>query len=99
MIRLMLKKSLFLATGLGLLACTKPDPAIGDKLDKLQATMDRVAKRMDTMGTGAAAAPSRPQAPPRGADPSAVYSVAIGEAPTRGPANAKVTIVEAADFA
>ena len=101
MIRPMLKKCLLVAAGLGLLiACQKGDPALTDKMDKLQATMDRIAKRVDQIGTGAAAAPSRPQPPARpGPDPNAVYSVAIGEAPVRGPANAKVTIVEAADFA
>jgi protein-disulfide isomerase len=104
MIRPMLKKCLLVAAGLGItvvggIACQKGDPALTDKMDKLQATMDRIAKRVDQIGTGAAA-PSRPQPPARpGPDPSAVYSVAIGEAPVRGPANAKVTIVEAADFA
>jgi len=42
----------------------------------------------------AAAAPSRGGRP----DPSKVYKVAVGEAPTKGPKNAKVQIVEFSDF-
>jgi protein-disulfide isomerase len=41
-----------------------------------------------------AAAPARPGRP----DPNKVYQVAIGKAPTKGPKNAKVKIVEFSDF-
>ncbi|MCK6549256.1 DsbA family protein [Myxococcota bacterium] len=44
------------------------------------------------------AAPARPQAP-QGPDPMAVYAVPVDNAPAKGPKHAKVTIVEAFEFA
>src|SRR5262249_3049022 len=49
-------------------------------------------------GVAAAGARPMPQRPPEN-DPNAVYSVTIGDSPVKGPAGAKVTIVEAAEFA
>jgi protein-disulfide isomerase len=46
----------------------------------------------------AAAAPAQPQQPRRVPDPKAVYKVPVGSSPTRGPADALVTIVEFSDF-
>ena len=82
---------------LGLAACQKSDPTTQEKLDKLQARLDSISKKLDTMGTGR---PARPQPAERaGADPATVYSVALGDAPIKGAATAKVTIIEAAEFA
>ncbi len=44
------------------------------------------------------AAPARPQGP-QGPDPSAVYAVPVDNAPVKGPKHAKITIVEAFEFA
>jgi hypothetical protein len=78
--------------------CQKEDPATKDRLDKILAKLDDLEKKIDKVGTGrGAAAPSGPQ--PGRPDPMATYSVPIDGNPTMGPANAKVTIVEAAEFA
>lgn len=48
-----------------------------------------------------AAAPAKPATPPPAKpqeDPAAIYKVPIGSSPTKGPANARVTIVEVTDF-
>jgi protein-disulfide isomerase len=98
MIRRMLK-TLFVVGSLGalLLGCQKGDPSTSEKLDRLEAKLDTISRKVETMGSGRAQ-PQRPERP-RGADPSTVYSVPIGDAPVKGPATAKVTIVEAAEFA
>src|SRR5688572_24659555 len=96
-----MKKS---AVILGLLAgvaagCQKNDPAIGEKLDKLETKLDSLGRKVETLGSRAGG--QRPQAPPPrpGADPAAVYSVGIDNSAVKGPKTAKVTIVEAAEFA
>jgi|SoiMethySBSTD1v2_1073268.scaffolds.fasta_scaffold74919_4 hypothetical protein len=93
----MLKKVFLVASLAASFGCQKADPALSEKLDRLDSKLDAIARKVDGMGRGAAAQ-QRPPAP-RGADPSLVYSVPIGDAPVKGPASAKVTIVEAAEFA
>ncbi len=75
------------------------------RLKSMEAKLDKVAAG----GGGPAAAGGRPGAPgapgrdpggrPPGPDPAEVYSVPIAGAPAVGPANAKVTLVEAFEFA
>jgi protein-disulfide isomerase len=94
----MLKQCILVATLASLAGCQKGgDPQTQEKLDKLQARLDTIQRKLDTMGSAAPARP--PRAERTGPDPAAVYSVPIGDSPTKGPANAKVTIVEAAEFA
>src|SRR5688572_2166071 len=78
--------------------CQKEDPATKERLDKILAKLDDLEKKVDRVGTGrgGAAAPG-PQ--PGRPDPTAVYSVPVDGNPAKGPATAKVTIVEAAEFA
>jgi hypothetical protein len=73
------------------------------RLKSMEAKLDKVAA-----GGGPAAAGGRPGAPapgrdpggrPPGPDPAEVYSVPIAGSPAVGPANAKVTLVEAFEFA
>ena len=92
-------KRLFIVGSLAaLLGCQKPDPALSEKLDRVDTKLDALSRKVDALGARAGA--QRPQAPPpRGADPSLVYSVPVGDAPVKGPATAKITIVEAAEFA
>jgi protein-disulfide isomerase len=79
-------------------ACQKEgDPAVHEKLDRLQARLDSMQRKLDSMPAGAARPPARAER--GGADPGAVYSVSVGDSATKGPATAKVTIVEAAEFA
>jgi protein-disulfide isomerase len=42
--------------------------------------------------------PERPQPPSGGEDPNAIYRVPVGDSAVDGPADAKVTIIEATDF-
>ncbi len=69
------------------LACGKVDDK---KLDEIVARLDRIEKKLDT--------PRLPMRPPE-PDTKTVYSVPIDGDPFIGPAVAKVTIVEASDFA
>jgi protein-disulfide isomerase len=92
----MLRKVFVLASLAALIGCQKGDPALAEKLDRIETKIEGIQRKLDGMGGVA----QRPQPPPRrGPDPAAVYSVPIGDAPVRGPATAKVTIVEAAEFA
>jgi hypothetical protein len=86
------------------LACTKQDEQTQKKLDYLISKVEDLDKKVSGGGgRGAAGAPGQVQQPPRPArpqaDPAATYSVDITGAAVEGPANAKVTIVEAFDFA
>ncbi len=81
-----------------LAACSKSDPTLAYKLDQLDKKLDAMSKKVDQLQAQGARPTNRP-APPPAADPNSVYSVSIADAPVRGPATAKVTIVEAAEFA
>jgi hypothetical protein len=73
----------------GGLACGKANE---QKLDEIVARLDRIEKKLES---------PRPLRPPTPAEPDTktVYSVPIDGDPFIGPAAAKVTIVEATDFA
>ena len=77
-------------------ACAGKTEDQDKKLDDIVSRLDRIEKKLDNVGTRA-----RPPPPPPGeqVDPKAVYSVPIEGSPFIGPAVAKVTIVEASDFA
>lgn len=85
---------------------------VNEKLAAIQDSQGQILKRLDEVegkiGTAAPAAAAaagarpKPQQPqgqqPGKPDPSATYKVALGDAHTKGPADAKVTIVEWSDF-
>jgi hypothetical protein len=78
--------------------------SLQETLAQITDKQDTILARLDTLegkiGAGAAA-PGRPAAQPPQAgkpDPSATYKVAVADAHTKGPADAKVTIVEWSDF-
>jgi protein-disulfide isomerase len=82
------------AGGVSMLACQPvPDENVNKKLDEITKKLDAIEKKI-----GAGGMPQRPQPPP-GPDPNAVYSVPIDNSPFVGPKHAKVTIVEAFEFA
>ncbi len=54
--------------------------------------LEEIAKR-----PAAAAAPARPQRP-RGPDPKKVYAFPVNNSPSKGKANAWVTVIEVSDF-
>jgi protein-disulfide isomerase len=76
---------------LAMLACGRRDED-AKKLDDIVGRLERIEKKLDT--------PARPTLPrPPEADTKTVYAVPIDGDPFVGPAAAKVTIVEASDFA
>ncbi len=87
------------ATVLAALGCRKvSDEDSGEKLDRILSRLDAMDKKIDQLsqGRGGMAQPQRPQEP----DPKSTYAVPVTDADhPRGPATAKVTVVEAADFA
>src|SRR5262249_41258026 len=62
-------------------------------LDRLAALEKSVQDVKKTAAAGPAAAPARPQI-----DPAKVYNVPLSNSPVRGPSDAKVTVVEFADY-
>jgi hypothetical protein len=56
-----------------------------------------VDKQLTQVATAAAQRPAAPPAQPQ-EDPNKVYELPVGGSPVKGPANAKVAIVEFADF-
>lgn len=86
-----------LAVG-SLMACERVDPASTTK--KLDEIDKRLANIEVLLEKGAAQQPAaaRPQRPP-GPDASAVYAVPVEGAAFKGPQHAKVTVVEAFEFA
>jgi hypothetical protein len=69
----------------------------------MEAKLDKVAAGGPAVAGGRGAAPGAagrdPGGRPPGPDPAETYSVPIAGAAYKGPANAKVTIVEAFEFA
>lgn len=64
--------------------------------DRLGAVLTAITE-MKVAQAPAAAPPARPSRPGR-PDPTKVYQVAVGKAPTKGPAQAAISIVEWSDF-
>ncbi len=97
---MMKRTSLFLAASmLAALGCRKvSDEDSSEKFDRIMSRLDALDKKIDQIaqGRGPAAMPQRPPEP----DFKATYAVPVTDADhPKGPATAKVTIVEAADFA
>jgi protein-disulfide isomerase len=100
------------ASGLLVLAGCQGSGAVAqmnERLAAIQDTQGQIIKKLEELegkvGTApAAAAPARPGQPPQqrpqagSPDPNATYKVAVGDAQTKGPADAKITIVEWSDF-
>jgi hypothetical protein len=83
---------------------------VNEKLAAISDGQSQILKRLDELegkiGTAPAPGPAgkveRPQQPqgqqPGKPDPAATYKVAIGDAHTKGPEDAKITIAEWSDF-
>lgn len=88
-------KALVLLFGATLLAACQADTK------ELSAKIDKLDKKVDALlaqgGRAGAAAPQRPQRPQP--DRSKTYAVPIDGDPFEGPADAKITIVKAIDYA
>ena len=85
-----MKTLVLLTASTAALAACQPDTRnIDKKLDAIQAKLGDIEKRIG--GTGQ-------QRPRQGPDPTKVYAVPVAGDPFVGPADAKVTIVEAYDY-
>jgi len=88
----------WLGAMLALGACMRDDVQTKEKLDRISERVEAIDKRLDqalARGAGAGGQAARPPGP----DPGSVYSVPIEGDPAWGPPTAKVTLVEAAEFA
>lgn len=79
-----------------LAACAQDNRAVMEKLKSIEEKLDKVAAQPGARGGAAAGA--MPQRPP-GPDPTKAYAVPVGSSPVVGPADAKVTIVKAYEYA
>ncbi len=85
-------------------ACQRQDEQTQKKLDLLITKVEGLEKKVAAGPVGRAAAAGMPgqpgaQQPRRGPDPAVVYAVDIAGDPFIGPADAKVTIVKASEYA
>ena len=88
-------KSLVLLLGAALIACQADTTKINERLEKIE---KMIATSCGGGGGRAGAQPN--QRPPRpGADPAKTYAVPIDGDPFDGPADAKITVVKAYDYA
>lgn len=88
------------ASSMLLFGCTRDDESIKERLDKIDSRLASIEKGMASGGNAAAARRGRAaNQRPKGPDPSAVYSVDIEGAAWEGTKDAKVTVVEAFEFA
>jgi protein-disulfide isomerase len=85
--------SSLLAAGVGLFGCQPQNDEVNKKLDAINKKLDDLSNKV-----AQGARPQMPQPPP-GPDPNAVYAVSIEGSPVIGPKNAKITIIEAFEFA
>jgi hypothetical protein len=97
-----MKRTISVLAAAGLLAaavgCRRESSDVEEKLDKIASRLDSMDKKLDQIVQRAGAG-ARPQAQNE-PDPKAVYAVPVGEGDyPKGPATAKVTVIEAADFA
>lgn len=78
-------------------ACeTAQSGKVDAKLDDIVARLDKLEKDLQARPAAGRGMPQRQRMEP---DPTKVYAVPIDGAPTKGPENAKVTLVEAFEFA
>ena len=65
-----------------------------ERLARLEAMIESLGARLDALASSRPGSSGRPGAP----DPGKTYEIDAGSSPSRGPADAAVTIVEFADF-
>lgn len=101
----MRKLGFIILTGLAavsLWACQQDNTAVMEKLDQIEKKVTELDKRLGQGGAGApgaAAARGQQQQQPSQPDPQQVYAVSIDGAPYKGAEHAKITIVDAFEFA
>lgn len=64
---------------------------LDDRLKKIETRISQLADKVEKM-------PAQAQRPRRGPDPNKVYQIKTAGSPSKGPANAPITIAEFSDF-
>ena len=90
-----MKIATLLLSVLALAACQNDTKNLNDKIDKMDKKLDAILAQRG--GGGGAAQPQRPARPEP--DRAKTYAVSIEGDPIIGAADAKITIVEAFDYA
>lgn len=99
MTRMGLTLTTALAVG-SLLGCQRAgSDEMSEKLDQIDKKLTSLEKKIDNIKPGAAAARGAQRKRPPGPDPKKVYAAPVAGAASKGPANAKVTIVDAFEYA
>ena len=80
-------------------SCAKDDSSLGKKLDGIDKRLASIEAKLEK-GVPTRAGAARGQRPqPARPDPNKVYSVPIAGSPFKGAEHAKITVVEAFEFA
>lgn len=96
----MKRTGLFLLSAVAVFGCQRDDSPLRKEIADLKAGQDKILEALKNMPAARPGAANRPQRPQRPRPlPNAVYSVNIDGAPYKGAKDAKVTIVEAFEFA
>lgn len=88
---------LLFAAVLPLAACQADQKNLDDRMQRIEKKLDALIASGGARGAGPAAGAQRPQRPEP--DRSKTYAVSIENDPFLGPADAKVTLIEAFDYA
>lgn len=89
------------AAGLLVLGCTREDDSLKEKLESIDKRLEGIERAIARGGAGAAGrrGGARGQQRPQGPDPQAIYAVPLEGAAWEGAKDAKITVVEAFEFA
>lgn len=82
---------------LAVMGCTRDDDSVKEKLESIDKRLEGIERAL-ARGAGAGARGGQRQRP-RGPDPSTVYAVPVADSAWEGTKDAKVTVVEAFEFA
>lgn len=85
---------LLVAAVLPLAACQADTKNLNDRMERIEKKLDALIAQGPRGGGAPAARPSRPEP-----DRAKTYAVSIENDPFEGPADAKVTLIEAFDYA
>ena len=96
----MKRTGLFLLSAVAAFGCQRDDSPLRKEVADLKAGQDKILAALQNMPTAPGPGAQRPQRPQRPTpQPNSVYSVDINGSPYKGAKDAKVTIVEAFEFA
>ena len=96
----MKRTGLFLLSAVAVFGCQRDDSPLRKEVADLKAGQEKIIAAIQNMPKTAGPGANRPQRPQRPTpQPTSVYSVDINGSPYKGAKDAKVTIVEAFEFA